>query len=54
MPHWAWITLVFGGIIALFGWLLRAGGEALDREDTGGGDWPGDSHSGHGDSGGHH
>jgi hypothetical protein len=47
MPHWAWVALVIGGIVALFAFLLRmGGGEPLDRSDTGGGDYPGDSHGG--------
>ena len=53
MTHWVWVAMVFGGIVVLLALLLRGGGEPLDRDDTGGGDWPGDSHSGH-DSGGHH
>jgi hypothetical protein len=52
MPHWAWVALVFGGIVALFAFLLRVGGseprEGQDRWDT-----PGNEHH-HGDDGGHH
>jgi hypothetical protein len=40
MPHWIWVALSFGGIVALFVFILRGGGKPLDRDDTGGGQAP--------------
>jgi hypothetical protein len=54
MPHWAWVALLFLGIIALFAFILYVGGgEPIDRQDSGAGDAPFDGH-GHGHGDGHH
>ncbi len=57
MPHWAWVALMFGIIVGLFGFLLYVeGGEPTGRDDTAGtnGLYPSDVHHDIHDGGVHH